>query len=321
MTQQKGIKMGYLAAILYSLFIGLSFMFVKLIVPIAAPLDILAIRFMLAFIFLTIPVLFGWVKLNVKLKDFYRFVPFALLYPVLFFTLQTWGLLEATSAEGGIIQATAPIFTIILATLFLKEKTNIWQKLSLLLSVSGVIFIFAMQGSSFSLGHMKGILLLLASTLSFAVYTIFVRRLGSTFKPYDMSYMVIMLSFISFSGASITQHVTAGTISTLIATINQPVFWYSILYLSLFSTVFAIILSNFALAKLEAYKVSVFMNLSTLVSIVAGAIFLGELLTYVHIVGAIMIIVGVLGTNLAGRWGNKSSGKTNHITKNTNVAS
>jgi drug/metabolite transporter (DMT)-like permease len=319
MTQQKGIKMGYLAAILYSLFIGLSFMFVKLIVPIATTLDILAIRFMLAFIFLTIPVLFGWVKLEVKLKDIYRFVPFALLYPILFFTFQTWGLLEATSAEGGIMQATAPIFTILLASLFLKEKTNIWQKLSLLLSVSGVIFIFAMQGSSFSMGHMKGILFLLASTLTFAIYTIFVRRSGSTFKPYDMSYMIIMLSFVSFSGASITQHITASTISNLIDTINQPVFWYSILYLSLFSTVFAIFLSNFALSKLEAYKVSVFINLSTLVSIFAGAIFLGELLTYVHIVGAIMIILGVLGTNLAGRWSKKSNPKVNPITKNMDV--
>ncbi|MGI6645486.1 MAG: EamA family transporter [Limnochordia bacterium] len=55
-------------------------------------------------------------------------LPLALLYPVLFFGLQTAGLVYATSVEGGIISATSPIFTLILATVFLKEKSTPWQR-------------------------------------------------------------------------------------------------------------------------------------------------------------------------------------------------
>lgn len=294
--------LAYGASISYAVLIGFSFMFVKLIVDIAQPFDILATRFFVAFLILSLPIVFGWVKITITWKDISLFLPFALLYPILFFTFQTWGLLGATSAEGGIIQATAPIFTVILSTIFLKEKINLWQRLSLVLSVFGVIFIFVMQGTTFSLDHIGGILLLLCSTLSFAVYSILFRRSGRTYKQFDLNYVMITLSFISFTIISIIQHSFAGTIETLVEPFQQPVFWYSILYLACFSSFFTIFLSNYALTKLEAYKVSVFNNLSTLISVVAGALFLDEQITLAHIIGAIMIIVGVIGTNIAGRW-------------------
>jgi drug/metabolite transporter (DMT)-like permease len=301
-----GTKLAYAAAISYSIIIGLSFMFTKLIVNTAPAFDILATRFLLSFVLLCIPVLFGWVKLQIKVKDFWRLVPFAILYPVLFFTFQIWGLLGATSAEGGIIQATAPIFTIVLATLFLKEKTNLWQKIFLILSVTGVIFIFSLQGVSFSIDHFGGIVFLLLSTLVFSAYTILVRRSGQTYKAYDLSYTIILLSSIVFTVISLIQHAKNGTIDEIFIPFYQPVYLYSIFYLAAFSSVLAILFSNYALSKLEAYKVSVFTNLSTIVSVLAGAVILQEDITYVHIIGSIMIIAGVIGTNIAGKWTIKS---------------
>ncbi|SHF43458.1 Permease of the drug/metabolite transporter (DMT) superfamily [Seinonella peptonophila] len=296
--QKKGFA--YLAAISYSIFIGFSFMFLKLIVNQVPTMDILAYRFGIAFIILTIPLLFGWVKLNLHIRDFLRFLPLALFYPVLFFVFQALGMIGASSAEGGIIQATAPIFTIILSTLFLKEKTNLLQKISLLISVAGVITIFALQGSSFSLDHLQSILVLLLSTLTFAIYSILARPMNQTYRFFDITYAIIALSFIIFTAVAIIQHSVSGNFNTLFTPFTQPVFWYSIFYLGSFSTVFAVLLSNYAFSKLEAYKVSVFSNLATLVSIIAGIIFLHEPVTFAHLIGSIMIIAGVLGTNLAG---------------------
>ncbi|MCH5584563.1 DMT family transporter [Shimazuella sp. AN120528] len=301
-----GIKMAYAAAITYSILIGLSFMFVKLIVHTASAFDILAVRFLLSLVMLTIPILFGWIKLQIKLKDIFRLIPLAVLYPIFFFTFQTWGLLGATSAEGGIIQATAPIFTAVLAAFVLNEKTNLWQKLFLILSVGGVIFIFVMQGSAISIGHLGSIGFLLLSTFSFAVYTILVRRIGQTYKSYDLSYVIIMLASISFIIISMVEHVLSGTMDEIVKPFYQPIYLYSIFYLAAFSSVSSILLSNYALSKLEAYKVSVFNNLSTLVSILAGVVFLNEPITSVHVIGAFMIIVGVVGTNLAGQWSRRS---------------
>ncbi|MNE95257.1 EamA-like transporter family protein [compost metagenome] len=46
---------------------------------------------------------------------------------------------------------------------------------------------------------------------------------------------------------------------------------------------------------------SVFTNLSTLVSIAAGALFLGEEVTLYHWIGSALIIAGVVGANMFGR--------------------
>lgn len=49
---------------------------------------------------------------------------------------------------------------------------------------------------------------------------------------------------------------------------------------------------------------SVFSNLATLITIIAGVIFLHETIHYYHVVGAMIILVGVIGTNYFG--GNRS---------------
>jgi drug/metabolite transporter (DMT)-like permease len=46
---------------------------------------------------------------------------------------------------------------------------------------------------------------------------------------------------------------------------------------------------------------SVFTNLSTIVSIAAGSLFLGEKVTMYHLIGSLMIITGVIGANHFGQ--------------------
>lgn len=80
-------------------------------------------------------------------------------------------------------------------------------------------------------------------------------------------------------------------------------FIVSILYLGIMSTLVTALSSNFALSRIEASKMSVFSNLSTIVSIIAGALLLGEEVRMYHIIGSALIIAGVMGTNLLGnKW-------------------
>ncbi|MBJ8193590.1 DMT family transporter, partial [Bacillus cereus] len=84
--------------------------------------------FALSFIALTIPVLLGWIKINIKMRDILRILPLALLSPLVYFPLQAFGLMSTSSSEGGIIQAPVPIFTLLLASYFIKERTTVVQK-------------------------------------------------------------------------------------------------------------------------------------------------------------------------------------------------
>jgi drug/metabolite transporter (DMT)-like permease len=51
------------------------------------------------------------------------------------------------------------------------------------------------------------------------------------------------------------------------------------------------------LSKLEAAQVAVFGNLVTVISIFAGIIILNEQFKWFHVVGSVLILAGVWGTN------------------------
>ncbi|ENQ3105301.1 Permease of the drug/metabolite transporter (DMT) superfamily [Bacillus sp. 491mf] len=290
-------KKAYAAAILYTSIIGFSFMFVKLTLTITGPLDTLAHRFTISFLTASIPVLFGFIKLNVTLKNMLSILPVAIFYPALFFTFQAFGLVYTSSSEAGIIQATIPIFTMVCASYFLKERTTIWQKISLLLSVSGVIYIFAMKGLGSHITSFTGVILILLSALSSAGYNVLARKMTKQIRLIDVTYMMTVIGFICFNTLSIGNHIATGTMHLYFKPFTSPLFLASILYLGILSSLLTAFLSNYALSIVEASKMSVFSNMSTLITMFAGVIFLHEEIAYYHIIGAIMIILGVLGTN------------------------
>lgn len=189
----------------------------------------------------------------------------------------------------------------IAAAYFLKERTTMLQKLSTLLSVAGVIFIFVMKGTTIDLTNMKGTLLILLSALALAGYSVLARKLTLKLKVFAMTYVMTTIGFLVFNLMAVGQHLAQGTLSRYFEPFASPVFLVSILYLGVLSSLISSLLSNYALSKLEASKVSVFNHLATLVSIVGGFVFLNEQLAYYHMIGAAVIIAGVLGTN-AGTW-------------------
>ncbi|MDT9722902.1 DMT family transporter [Paenibacillus sp. ClWae2A] len=291
----------YIAAVLYAAIIGLSFLFVKMTVTVAHPIDVLAHRFALSLIVVSIPVIFGWIKIRLSLRDLWRIIPLGLLSPVLFFAFQAFGLVSSNSSEAGIIQAMAPVFTLVLASVFLKERTSTIQKLFLLLSVAGVVFIFIMQGSGMSIGNLKGIALLLLSTVCFAGYGVLARPLTQKYKPMELTWVTLMVGCIVFNSASLIRHASSGSMMDYIKPLGDTSYLGALAYLAILSTMISTLLASYALTHLEASQMSVFSNLSTLISIVGGAWILHEPVSGYHFIGALLIIAGVLGTNMSGR--------------------
>ncbi|MBE7121728.1 DMT family transporter [Bacillus cereus] len=305
----------YLSALLYSLIIGFSFMFVKLALTVTSPLDTLAHRFTVAFIAASIPVIFGFVKLNISFKNILALLPLAIFYPALFFAFQAFGLVYTSSSEAGIIQAAIPIFTMILASYFLKEYSNTWQKTSVLISVIGVIYIFIMNGIGTHETSFIGVILILLSALSSACYNVLARKMTKKFKLMDLTYTMTAIGFISFNFIAIIDHMNKGTITVYFKPFTNGTFLISILYLGLLSSLLTALLLNYSLSYIEAAKISVFSNLSTLITIIAGVVFLQEQIAYYHIIGTILIVLGVVGTNFLGKKGIEIKKKNTSLSK------
>ncbi|SMP19089.1 EamA-like transporter family protein [Laceyella tengchongensis] len=300
MKSESGLKLAYLCAVLNAVIIGFSFLFTKVALEHANPVDTLTHRFAVSFVVMSIPVAFGWVKFKFRGK-LLALLLLATMYPVGFFLFQAFGLQHASSAEGGILYAFTPIVTMVLASVFLKEVTTLFQKVSIFLSVSGVVLIFVMKGTDFDFSNFTGIFLLVMSSLAFAGYSVLVRSLLRVYSPTEISYVMLGIGFVSFSAVSITTHVAAGTLDLLLAPLTSGSFVVSILYLGVLSSLVTALTANYALSKIEASRMSVFANLGTVVSIIAGAIFLGEEITVHHLIGSALIIAGVIGANRLGR--------------------
>jgi drug/metabolite transporter (DMT)-like permease len=290
----------YAAVILYAFIIGFSFIFVKFALIAASPLDTLAHRFTISLIAAALPVCFGWIRLTIRPRELLAVLPLALFYPVLFFTFQTFGLAYTSSSEAGIVQAVVPAFTMILAIPLLKERPGAWQKLSVLLSIAGVIYMFVMKGARFEPSSLAGIGLIALGALALAGYGVLARKMAQSFRVTDMTFMMSLIGFIAFNAMSVTRHISAGTLSTYFLPFGSPLFVMSIVYLGVMSSLISSFLSNFALSRLEAYKVSAFNNVATLITVLAGVFVLKERLEAYHFIGAILIVAGVLGTNLLG---------------------
>lgn len=292
----------YAAAIAYALIIGFSFLFVKMTVYTASPFDVLAHRFLLSVLVMAVPIRLGWIRISVRAADLKRMLPLALLSPVLYFTLQAFGLLYASSSEAGIIQATVPVFTLLLAAYILKERTRWLQKVSLLVSVAGVILIFVMQGNAgFRADHLGGIVLLIGSALAFAGYSVLMRPLTRVYNPLELTWVTMLTAAIMFNGIALIRHFAAGNWIDYVQPLTQPSYIMALLYLGVLSSLGTTLLSSYALSRLKATQMSVFSNISTIVSMIAGTIILHEQLLLYHVIGAVLIIGGVLGTNWNGR--------------------
>ncbi|MEK4062095.1 MULTISPECIES: DMT family transporter [unclassified Paenibacillus] len=298
---QKGLKLAYIFAVLNAVIIGFSFLFTKVALGHAGPLDTLTYRFAASFIVMSIPVAFGWVKISYSGKPIGKALLLAAMYPLGFFTLQVFGLQHATSAEGGILYSFTPVVTMIIASIFLKERTTLLQKLCIFLSVFGVLFIFVMKGSSINLSNMTGIVLLFLTCVAFAGYSVLARSLSKHFSPAELSYLMMGIGFATFLIISLTGHVSSGTLGDFFKPLGSSTFILSTLYLGIIASLVTTLTSTYILSKIEASLMSVFTNLSTIVSIAAGAVFLGENITVYHWIGSFLIIAGVIGTNRLGR--------------------
>ncbi len=295
--KRKSMSTVYLAAVSYSVITGLSFLFGKIGLEYSNPLDLLAYRFSAGFLGISIPILFKWITLDINMKMLGKILPLTLFYPLAFFAFQTYGLQYIQSSEAGILLALLPVFTMILADYFLNEKTTTLQKISVLLSVSGAVYISYKKSTSLEFDNIKGIILMLISILSFAIYSVMARKLTQEFKSIELSFIMISVSLIAFNVLALGRHILSGDIMSFFSPVKDLRFIMAVFYLGVLSSFVTSFLSNYVLSKIESSKMSVFINLSTVISILAGMVFLKEEIFYYHIIGSFLIILGVMGVN------------------------
>lgn len=294
----KDTTKAYIAITIQSLITGLSFLFVKIALESADTFTLLAHRFTIAAIGMVIYKLLRPNSIKIEKSDWKKIVPFSFAYPIIFFLFQTLGLKFISSSEAGIVQAIAPILTLIAARIILKEEIKNTQKLSIVLSVAGVIFINVMKGFNPGSNSFMGFLFILLSACAFATYNVLTKKLSKEFSVSSIVYVMSITGCIVFNLIAISMHLVNGTITSYFSPFSNSSFVVAILYLGLLSSIGTSMLSTYALGRLQATKVGLFANLATVVTILAGVVFLHETLYYYHYIGIAAILIGTISFNI-----------------------
>lgn len=287
-------RLGYLAVIISNTIIGFSFLFTKQAVSTTNPYNTLAMRFAISFLIIFLAAVLKLIKVNYKGKNLKKLIFLSIFFPSGFFLLQSFGLKLATSSEAGIVNALTPGIILVFSILFLKEKVNLKQILSIIISICGVVYILYMKGNKLNLDNFMGIFLIFLSCGCFATFSILSRKYSKDFTPIEICFFMQGFGFILFSSLVIFKGLDFYELNSLI---KNSSFVTSIIYLAIPSTLITVILNNYSLARIEVVKVGAFSNISTIVSIIAGALILKEEILYYHIIGSVLIIGGIIGAN------------------------
>lgn len=280
---------------------GFSFLFTKDTLDHTVPLQLLGYRFATAAILMTLLKWFGVIRINLKGKSISALIILALFQPGLYFIGETWGVKWTSASEAGMIIALVPVAIAAMAAIFLKERLNFKQKISIGASVLGVILIVSSQGKLQFGEHLWGVLALLMAVLVAGAYSILARHSSARFTPWEITFVMMWAGTVIFNGLGVGQSIVDGTFAAYLSPLYNGSVLGAILYLGPLSSVFAFFLSNYMFSKLPASQTAPIFNLITVVSVFSGVVFRGEQFGWLQALGITLIVLGVWGTNVFGR--------------------
>lgn len=272
---------------------GGSFFFVGVAVAELPPLTIVTLRVGLAAITLWVIVLIMGLRPPKSIKIWLAFIGMGLLNNVIPFSLIVWGQTHIASGLASVLNATTPLFGVVVAGLLLADERATPLKLvGVVVGFLGVVMMIGvptldMVGHGATLAQIA----ILVAALSYAFAGVFGRR----FKGMGLSPVVIAAGQVT--GSSLVLEPVALYIDglpTLLGT-DAPSLgtWVAILTLAVFSTALAYVLYFKILASAGATNIMLVTLLVPVSAILLGSFFLHEALEWVHFVGMGLIAMGL----------------------------
>lgn len=292
MTRSKNHVKAMLAAVgVYTLW-GFSFLASKVGQEAATPFVLIAYRFDLAVLVLSIPVILGKVKIRLRGKNIKPLLLLGAMEPCIYFIGEQYGLRFTNSAFSGLMIAVIPIVTLIMAAAFLKDRPSRAQWLFSLLSIAGIALITVVENSGGQV-QLIGVIFLIAAVISGSAYGVISRGISDEFSVYERTYFMQLMGGVFYTVLALIEQ--RGNLGALVAPFADGGFVISLLYLALGASVLGYSLFNYAVSNAPMANVISLCNLTTVISVAAGIVLLGEPFSPVSLIAMLAVLVGIWG--------------------------
>jgi DME family drug/metabolite transporter len=225
-------------------------------------------------------------SLRVERRDLAFLLPLGLVGIGLFYLLYFYTVRESTVGTAAILLYSAPAFVVVLARLFLKEPLNAAKVCALLLTVGGIFLVVGAHDPA-NLEVSPTVLLTgLLSGLTYGLYAVLGRPVAGHLSP------AVILSYALAFGSALLILASLPTLDTLV---GLPAGSYLLLLmLSVVHTALAFALYTFGIGHLGAGRASIVATIEPVVAGILGVALLGEGLTALKVLGALLVLAGAV---------------------------
>lgn len=305
----------FLAALISHVFWGFSFLGTRWALNIADMYLLLSHRFLIAFAIMNLLLLIRVVRIDFRGKWKRIWLPMlmGLMEPVVYFIGEELGVLHSTTIFSGVMIAVIPIVAIFAAIPILHEKPTVGQFLFSFLSLGGVIgmgFITKNEGAL----DWIGVVGLIVAVLSAVAYGILDRGLSAEFTAFERTYVMIGMGAVCFTPIALAR--VRLSPAAFFAPLGNPTFLLSVLFLAVCCSVVSYFLLSYMATYMTVTRSTVYANLTTAISVIAGAVILHE--AFDPILGTVfcaLILIGIYGVQKFARKGEPETIQANQSTE------
>ena len=195
--------------------------------------------------------------------------------------------------NASLFNTAIPAIIILLCFLFKIEKTNKFQILGLIISVLGILSIITKLNLEIilSLNFNKGDLIMIGGVITWGLYSSFLKRKTFTLPLLTLVHVLCSFGLIFIFPQFIYEFSQGQTID-----FNMNLF-YILIFLALFPSIGSYYCWAGAVSIIGANRAGIFLSLIPLFSTIMAIFFYNEQFQFFHLIGAILIILGLFLSN------------------------
>jgi drug/metabolite transporter (DMT)-like permease len=228
---------------------------------------------------------------NIKVKDILMLSWLSLFGIVGMSVFLFVGQIRTSAINTSMIIALSPILTMLLGTIAGK-RLNAFMFFGMLISLTGCLLVLGVitwSGISYKNGNLFGDLMIFSSAACWSVYAVFsgksVERLGGyTATTWGM--------LIGFAELLIVWALWPWELT--MPGMSQLGHWTAVLYIAVFPTAIAFLAWYEAMDRIKLSLLNIMQYLTPLFTVLLASLLFGETMTFLNIVGAFMILTGVM---------------------------
>ena len=206
------------------------------------------------------------------------------------FALAHWGLVRSTAANAALLIIVEPLAIMALSPMMLGETLGRREGVGGAIALAGTMLVVldGIPGVTTRLApHWRGDLLLAGSAIAFASYSLIGRNVLRRHASTPVTALSIAWGAAALAPLAVVEWSRGARPTWTLVSVT------GMLYLGIVITGLAYLVWNWALERVEAPRLAVFVNIQPLVGTLLGVLLLHEALTVYTVAGGLLILLGV----------------------------